>query len=93
MALTTNQLNAHIRTTIQDQLPFEDGNNLVLMFFLRASIRHCRLGGADNIEAGKAIAQFVFEKINNRTATAADLEKLQNHLAIEADSTAAGVLG
>ena len=85
MALTTNQLNAHIRTMIVDRLQAEgtDLSNESLRFLLRACADHARLGGADDIEAAKTAAQFLFETTIGRNATAADLHQLRQHIARE----------
>lgn len=95
MPLNPNQLNAHLRTIMQDELVAagQDLAPAVFHFLLRACIRHRRLGGADDQEAARTIAQFIFEQVIGRSATADDLHRLRNHYAIEADSTAAGVLG
>ena len=94
MALTPNQLNAHLRTLIQNEVVAQ-GEGIdpeAWKFLLRACIRHVRLGGADNQEAGRTIAQFVFEQRIGRPATAADLHWLRNHEAVSADPSAGGVL-
>lgn len=93
MALTNAQLNVHIRDIIADELDFvRDSDKQILMFFLRACIRHVRKPGADNIEAAKTVAQFVSQQVLGRALTAADLHSLRNHWTIEADETAGGVL-
>lgn len=83
MALTTAQLNAHIRTMITDRLALEgsDVSGPALRFLLRACADHANLGGADNQEAAKTAAQFLFETVIGRPATANDLHMLRNHIA------------
>lgn len=85
MALTTAQLNAHIRDMIVDRLVVEgpDLNGAALRFLLRACADHANLGGADNLEAAKTSAQFLFETVIGRAATADDLHLLKNHIAPE----------
>lgn len=92
MALTTAQVNAHLRTTMADQINANPDKE-VFLWLLRACIRHYRLGGADNQEAGRTLAELLFQAFLNRPPTADDLHRLRRHLAIEADETALGVLG
>lgn len=86
VALTAAQLNAHIRSMLVDRLTFETAedrspDNQALLFLLRACADHARLGDADSIEAAKTSAQFLFETVIGRSATANDLHFLRNHLA------------
>lgn len=84
MALTTAQLNAHIRTMIVDQLQRENGNSrAALMFLLRACARHARSGTADDLEAAKTAAQFIFETVLGRSMTADDAHYLRKHLNLD----------
>lgn len=93
MALTNAQLNAHIRDILADELDFvRESDKQVLMFLLRACIRHIRQGGADNIEAGKTVAQFVAQQVLGRALTGGDLHALRRHWTPEADPTAEGLL-
>lgn len=92
MALTVNQQNAHLKTIMANVADQLDGNDETFYALLRGCIVHCRLGGADNIEAGKFWAQALFQSVIGRSATAADLHRLRNHLATGADPTAGGVL-
>jgi hypothetical protein len=93
VALTTAQLNAHIRTLLLDQFNAERVNREALLFMVRACVRHVRLGGADNIEAGRTVGEFLLQQVLGRSLTAGDLHYLRKHLVTDADETAAGVLG
>ena len=85
VALTTAQLNAHIRTMIQEELVREASRTdaEAVRFLLRACAFHARTGTADDLEAAKTVAQFIFETVRGRTATAADLHLLRNHIGPE----------
>lgn len=89
MALTQAELNAHIRTMIVDRLQAEgsDVSGAALRFLLRACADHANLGGADNLEAAKTSAQFLFETVIGRSATADDLHLLRNHIAPDVSGT------
>lgn len=94
MALTTAQLNAHIRTIVSDELDHvRRSDRAVLLFMMRACIRHYRLGGDDNQEAARTVARFVWQRAIGREPTQQDLHELLKHIVTEADETAAGVLG
>ena len=93
MALTVAQQNAHLKTIMANVAQVQGrGDAEVIYALLRGCIVHVRLGGADNIEAGKFWAQALFQSVIGRNATAADLHLLKNHLATQADETASGVL-
>lgn len=89
MALTTAQLNAHIRTMIQEELVREASRTdaEAVRFLLRACAFHARTGTADDLEAAKTVAQFVFETVLGRSATATDLHLLRNHLSLDVGGT------
>lgn len=92
MALTVNQQNAilkQIMVRVADNL---DGDDEAFYGLLRACIAQVRLGTANDIEGGKFWAQALYERVTGRSATAADLHQLRNHLATSADPTAGGVL-
>lgn len=88
MALTTAQLNAHIRSMIVDQLRRENGNTReAVLFLLRACAWHARSGTADDLEAAKTAAQFIFETVIGRSMTAEDAHLLRNHLSKDAGAS------
>lgn len=95
MALTTAQLNAHLRAMIQNELATitvaeirEGGQEAGFLYgLLRACVRHVRIGDADSIEAGKTVAVNVLESILGRPATAGELHQLRRHWAKEADDS------
>lgn len=81
MALTAAQLNAHIRTMLVDQLQRENGNaRAAMLFLLRACAWHARSGTADDLEAAKTVAQFIFETVLGRSMTAEDAHILRKHV-------------
>ncbi|MCZ2109084.1 MAG: hypothetical protein LC118_05870 [Dehalococcoidia bacterium] len=82
MALTTAQLNAHIRTMIQEELVREGAGTdaEAVRFLLRACAHHARTGTPDDLEAAKTVAQFIFETVIGRSATEAGLHLLRNHI-------------
>lgn len=90
MALTQAQLNTHLRTMLLNQIPHEEDNMAVLRFFLKACVRHARVGNGDNAEAAKTVARVVFENVIGRSMTADDAHYLRSHLAAEVDG--AGIL-
>lgn len=94
MALTANQLNAHLRAMLQAELarPRTQDDTGALYFMLRACIAHVRLGDADSIEAGKTVAEFTAEQILGHAPNAQELHLLRNHWAASADETGGGVL-
>lgn len=94
MALTTAQLNAHLRAMLQNELerPRTRDDYAARLFMIRAAIAHIRLGDADSIEAGNTVARFVCQQTYGRTPTADDLHMMRGHWATDADETAGGLL-
>ena len=94
MALTTAQLNAHLRAMLQNELerPRTRDDYAARIFLIRAAIEHVRLGDADSVEAGRTVAEFVCQQTFGRTPTADDLHMMRGHWASDADPTAQGVL-
>lgn len=96
MALSPNQLNAQLRTLLQNEIAAQ-GQSLdwdVLMFLIRACVRHYRTGNADAQEAAQTIARWVTQNYNGRTPTTDDLHRLRWHWAQEAEGNekAEGIL-
>lgn len=83
MALTTAQLNAHIRTMMQEQLIKEGTytSSASVLFLLKACVWHARTALPDDLEAAKTVAQFVFETTIGHSMTAAETHYLRQHLA------------
>ena len=83
MALTQAQLNAHIRTMLQEQL-VREGTSMEgasVMFLLKAAAWHARTATADDLEAAKTVAQFVVETATCHALTASEAHYLRKHLA------------
>lgn len=100
MALTEAQRDLHLRRVVVGVAARLSPQSETFMELLRGCIRHYRtaqdagdiaLNGA-NTEAARVMAQALFEAVIKRSATSADLHYLKAHLALDADSSAGGVL-
>lgn len=92
MALTTAQLNAHLRQIALVQLDNEGRDGLRAL--LRACVEYARgtAAGSPEREAANTIATFAAERVLGRSLTAQDRHWLVNHAGPEAHEAAAGVI-
>lgn len=98
MPLTTNQLNAHLRTIViasfspQALNVLTDETRTALLYLVRACIFYARGGGVDEKEAARTIARSLIERLTGHAITAPELHYLQNHLAGDAVPGSVGEL-
>jgi len=87
MALTTVQLNSHLRQII---LLLFSRNEEALDAFVRTCISYSKNGSAAEKEAARTILREVYERAVGRTLTSADIHTLIYHKVGDKDPSAVG---